>query len=334
MSAQPRRDQWSDDDDLNLDDDQEYPIHSLLTTTGKKRKNVADHITIDLTDEPPSKKQKTDTPCRNWFLTWNNHTEASIKDLLSIPNINKYCIQEEKGKKGTPHLQGVITFKHEKTWSTLRKHAPIFWERCKNIAAAKNYCSKLETASGKRWVRGFRVERVIIDPMDGKTPYAWQKRLTKIVEGPIDTREVFWVWSHKGNVGKTSWCKHHVLKNSAIVVGGKSGDAYYCIAQMVAKKQHPHLVVFDIPRSQRNTISYAAIEGIKNGMFFSPKYEAVMCVFNPPHVIVFANEAPDTSQLSSDRWTIINLDDEKDLRHLPHQQARYNFAQGAGQYTL
>ena len=61
-------------------------------------------------------------------------------------------------------------------------------------------------------------------------------------------------------------------------------------------------------------MSYIAIEGIKDGCFFSAKYEAGMCVYNPPHVMVFANKAPELTMLSSDRWVVKCLDKPKDYQ--------------------
>ncbi len=68
-------------------------------------------------------------------------------------------------------------------------------------------------------------------------------------------------------------------------------------------------MVIDIPRANEGNVSYQAIEDLKNGALFSTKYESGMCVFNSPHVVVFANMAPDLNKLSADRWNIIHLHD-------------------------
>ena len=65
-------------------------------------------------------------------------------------------------------------------------------------------------------------------------------------------------------------------------------------------------VVFDVPRSCRK-ISYATIEGVKNGKLFSGKYEGVTLQFAPMPVVVFANFEPETNGLSRDRWNIIRI---------------------------
>ncbi len=257
-----------------------------------------------------------DAQSRHWFLTANNPTPDTILNLLSIGGLERYAIQEEEGPEGTPHLQGVLTFRSPKKWSTLRNHVKAYWKPCRNIHAAKNYCTKLASRAGKQWIRGFNIKGHVNDPLEGKTLYAYQRELLEIIKSVPDERKIYWYWSNKGCIGKSCFVKHVVLKHGAIVVGGKHKDAYYAICQRVAKNKDMDTVIFDLPRSQGNKISYVAIEGIKNGLFMSAKYESQMCLYNPPHVIVFANEAPDQSQLSRDRWIVKYLDNDPDLAHI------------------
>ncbi len=51
-------------------------------------------------------------------------------------------------------------------------------------------------------------------------------------------------------------------------------------------------------------VSYQALEEIKDGIFFSGKYEGGMKIFNSPHVICFANFSPAEHKLSGDRWVV------------------------------
>lgn len=67
------------------------------------------------------------------------------------------------------------------------------------------------------------------------------------------------------------------------------------------------MVIFDLERRQENFVSYSAMEQVKNGCFFSSKYESEIVVFNYVHVVVFANFAPDLQALSADRWNITNI---------------------------
>jgi hypothetical protein len=70
-----------------------------------------------------------------------------------------------------------------------------------------------------------------------------------------------------------------------------------------------HLIlIFDLQRAKEDYIPYGTIEQLKNGIFFSGKYEASTHVINSPHVICFANYPPDKYKLSADRWNIIEIE--------------------------
>ena len=67
--------------------------------------------------------------------------------------------------------------------------------------------------------------------------------------------------------------------------------------------------MLDIPRHQLDYVGYGALEQLKNGMIYSGKYEGGTCLFDNPHVIVFANEPPKIEKMSLDRWKIIDLNE-------------------------
>lgn len=70
------------------------------------------------------------------------------------------------------------------------------------------------------------------------------------------------------------------------------------------KQAWPSIIIYDIPRTQLEYVNYDALEKLKNGMAMSGKYEGGMILMPHPHVVVFANQPPDESKLSSDRWFI------------------------------
>jgi len=96
---------------------------------------------------------KTPTRVRSWTFTLNNYSEDDIKVLQNLKNCD-YVFQEETGEQGTEHLQGVLTFKNARTFSSLKKitddlsHSP-HWEICMDLKASRLYCSKEETRTGK-----------------------------------------------------------------------------------------------------------------------------------------------------------------------------------------
>ncbi len=289
-----------------------------------KRKRLEDELdTAEREDhQPPKKRRRMDIRTRIWFITWNNYVQESIGVLLAIPSLTRYCIQEERGKRtGTPHLQGVLEFKHAKKWSTLNNitNSKCIWAKCRKVYAARNYCSKLDTANGRIWQKGFTAANKVIDPLEGKTLYQWQSDVIQLVEGEVNPRKINWYWSDKGGIGKSALVKHMVMEHQAMICGGRVQDALYGIAERVNKGRAPYIVLFDIPRSAMNKISYEAMELIKNGCFYSSKYESKECLYNPPHVIVMANVEPDWNQMSKDRWIVRCLDNDKDLAHIKGQ---------------
>lgn len=254
-------------------------------------------------------RESVDTRSRNWFLTWNNGGEAEFQQLLELPGLKRYAVQEETGEEGTKHLQGVLCFKDAIRFSSLKKLDKVHWEMAKNLAACKNYCTKLKTRTGNVWVKGFKVKRRPSDPMNGLTLHPWQEDIKKIIEGPVDGRKIFWYWSERGGVGKSVFTKHLYLTTGAWILGGALKDALYAIQQRVASYDWPRVIIFDIPRATpEQYVSYASIEKAKDGLFFSGKYESNWCCYDPPHVIVFANMPPDEAKLSKDRWVIKQID--------------------------
>ncbi len=246
---------------------------------------------------------------RNWVFTWNNFTRKNIIDLEKLNNC-QYLFQPEIGLNGTPHLQGCLLFKSLKSFDQLKRMFPEpHFESMKYKREALEYCTKLETKSGPIHTNILQYKE-IYDMLNDYTPYKWQQDIINIVSGDPDPRKIHWFWEPKGNVGKTILCKHLILKYQAILVNGKCRDAHYAIATCLKEGNPVTTVIFDIPRSSFGRLSYPALESIKNGLFFSTKYESGQCVFNIPHVIVFANAEPDKSMLSEDRWDINLINEE------------------------
>lgn len=248
-----------------------------------------------------------DRRARCWFLTINNYSKEDIENLKGF---DKYVFQEEKGTKGTVHIQGMIYNKNPIKFSTMKNRFPkAHIEVTRSLKHAIQYCSKVESRNGKTWVKGFKVKRKVYDLIDDKGPLVWQNELIDIVKEDCkkDCRKIHWIWSKKGCKGKTILAKHLVLKYGAIVVGGRIQDACYCIQKKIENGEEIKIVIFDVARSGKLPC-FESVEKIKNGLVFSSKYESGMLVFDVPHVIIFANIEPDTLKLSDDRWVIKCVD--------------------------
>ncbi len=228
-----------------------------------------------------------------------------------VPEISKIQWQEELGENETPHLQGWMEFpKKIRPLVPFRKylgHGRIHWEKMRgSIWDNVTYCSK---AGGKKaFSRG--VPKPVVK-MTYESLRPGQKAIADEYveeEDPLFGREIHWYWEPEGGWGKSILTKYMIDCMGAIVVSGACKDALHGVADWIRTNEAgPRIIVFDIPRCNAGHVSYQAIEAIKNGAFFSGKYESGMVRFNSPHVIIFSNEPPEYEKLSNDRWVVKRL---------------------------
>ncbi len=260
--------------------------------------------------ESSNKKRKIgntiqSSPAKHWCFTYNNYPDEHEKLFSSIvPKIIRYIYQEETGENGTKHLQGYIEFKEKCRPKNLLSDK-IHWEKCKNILASIEYCHKTDTRTGG--VFNFNV--YIAKPIKIiEKLYDWQQKIVNNIQEEADDRHIYWFYETTGNIGKSALVKYICQRFEAVCVSGKSADAKHIIVNYNEKKGHyPEIVIFDIPRSNLDYVSYEAMEKIKDGLFCATKYESQMVIMNSPHILCFANEKPYTDKMSLDRWVIVNL---------------------------
>ena len=250
---------------------------------------------------PPSSKR--------WCFTLNNYTKILKNGLDGFASqLDKLCklyvFQEETGECGTPHLQGCCWFNKACRPSEALQYKQIHWEKCRDWDASIEYCSKEDTRSGQVF-SNFEIES---DEIEVETPTGWQLQILDIIGEKPDKRKIHWFWSERGRVGKSQMAKFLAVKHKALVIGGKASDMKMAVAAMDKK---PKICVLDVPRSVEH-VSYTGLEEIKNGCFFSSKYESGMVLMNPPHMIVFANFCPPGGKLSSDRLIVTRIDMDVD----------------------
>ncbi len=138
--------------------------------------------------------------------------------------------------------------------------------------------------------------------------YEWQKGIVDLCESEPDDRTIHWYWDSDGCTGKTSLCKYLMWHHDAFLFSGKATDI---ASRIINRNEPPRIALMNITRTAEGKLSWAAIEEIKDGCISSGKYEGGQMIFDPPHVIIFANFRPDTSTLSVDRWNIVNIKGEK-----------------------
>nr|WAQ80617.1 MAG: putative viral replication protein [Circoviridae sp.] len=131
----------------------------------------------------------------------------------------------------------------------------------------------------------------------------YQQALAEDLDGAPDPRKIYFVVDPVGNSGK-SWFAHNYFRsnpsNVQILSAGKRDDIAYAIDDVKS------IFLFDLPRSTSEFLQYSILEQLKNGLIFSNKYESRMkCLGGLAHVVVFMNEYPDMTKLSSDRYKIL-----------------------------
>ena len=173
-------------------------------------------------------------------------------------------------------------------------------EPCKGDEVSNvNYCSK----GGDVVSYGFPKPIKIIS-----TLHEWQQQIENWILLEPDPRKIYWIYETDGNVGKSSFTKYLVIKHKALFCdGGKKSD----IINLVFNNDMDacNLIVWDIPRCNLGSVSYSAIESIKNGLVCNTKCETGTKVFNAPQIIAFASSWPSaTENLSKDRWQIYKIE--------------------------
>ena len=254
--------------------------------------------------------KKQVAPSLYWFFTLNNFTEIEFNSINSTVKefCSEYRIQEEIGEQGTHHLQGAIKLKIRGRPIGIFKNKRIWFRKTKYHDKAVAYCRKEETATGNYILDSHpilsKIEEFDLDIPDKQ----WQLNIIDIVKNKADKRSINWYWESAGGAGKTCFSKYLVCMHDALYVSGKSADCKYSIVSYEKQfKKYPSIIIIDVPRTSLDYVNYEAIESIKNGLFFCTKYESCQVVMKCPHIFIFANELPNTSKLSLDRWNIIEI---------------------------
>lgn len=146
--------------------------------------------------------------------------------------------------------------------------------------------------------RNLRRNRVKIDSFR-----PWQEDVERVLEGSPDPRLVHWFVDRNGSKGKSYYASHcRDQRNAFVITGGRFQDIYYAFKSKL--DGGCGIIIFDWARGSEESFPYRVVEAFKNGFFLSTKYESEEIIFPTPHVLIFANFAPDETQLSADRWSI------------------------------
>jgi Putative viral replication protein len=134
----------------------------------------------------------------------------------------------------------------------------------------------------------------------------WQQELERLVMAEADDRTVRFYVDVDGGKGKSFFCRHMLTTYPGLVQVlsvGKRDDLAHAI------EKDKRIFLFNIPRGGIEMLQYGILEGLKDRMIFSPKYNSITKILNHHvHVVVFCNENPDMGKMSADRYLIKHLD--------------------------
>nr|WPR18742.1 MAG: replication polyprotein [Chemarfal virus 96] len=259
---------------------------------------------------------KTLTRSRGWCLTVNNYTEEEWYDLklVGTQQTQKFCLGKETGAQGTPHIQGYLYFANARTFEQVKLMCGrAHWEKAKgNPSQNRDYCSKEGDYVEGGWPKA-KIDPNVARRVKALQRYEdvewrpFQKEILEYIDEEPDDRTVIWVVDKEGGKGKSYLAKYIYLNYPTIIADGKKDNVFNQLKTKLDGGMEPRVCLLDIPRCGQGYMNYGVIEQIKNGLIYSGKYEGGDCIFDPPHVVVFANFDPDYSQFTGDRWKVIDL---------------------------
>ena len=267
---------------------------------------------------------------RCYSFTWNNPSEESylsLKTLGKSEGISQLIFQLQLGKmRSTPHLQGCIIFTNPRHLSAVIKLLKgCHIEKAKKIFALKNYCIKNQSRIGS--IFHFKNGKTINSSdlnlninnyhkliLEKEELYNWQRQLYDIFLSHPNDRTIVWIYDIHGKNGKSAFCRFliHHHENHVFSTSGNPADIKSGLKDKIFKVgwNSIRVILWDISRSSRSFSAMTA-EDIKNGYFYSSKYESEGVKLLPPHIFIFSNRYPTKSLFSNDRWKIGILDNNK-----------------------
>lgn len=304
---------------------------------------MTDGQMVTTSEEPPTKRVKVDDEEKDkdgrcpkkmyWHFTWQGGTEGmgftydsgvwkEVTRYFSLYATHVWMQEEKSPSTGRHHIQGFCGFEKGTRFREVECLKCISW--CKSTKGSeksnKKYCSKTETAlpGGMFWHKGFAVCTTVKDYSD---LWPWQQWVWNLVKNKCtDTRNIYWFYDPDGNNGKTTLVRALMFHLDAFKFSGKTVDVNNRLINM---RNPPNICIINITRSKEDYINYDSLEEVKDACPDSGKYEGGQKVFDPPHVLVFANRLPEFEKLTQDRWVVFELKD-KDMKLYEREKPIFN----------
>lgn len=244
-----------------------------------------------------------------------NHYSTILKTIILRYPKSKVVFQlEQAGTTGTLHYQGHVklaqkirTLQWAKEMRDIMPGVHVSPDSTRGSKDAEFYCMKKDETH----VAGPWYDPHFTPPYQGEDLlqlnqfYLWQQKVFNLIQGEIHPDKITWICQEEGGAGKSSFVKHMVYHGKALYMTlCKSSD----LTNFVYKMDSSRCYLIDVARTkgadQNMDDLYNAIEQLKNGLIFNSKYETGYKIMKKPHVVVFSNEMPDLTKLSSYKWNV------------------------------
>uniref|UniRef100_UPI00404850B0 hypothetical protein n=1 Tax=Yoonia sp. TaxID=2212373 RepID=UPI00404850B0 len=211
----------------------------------------------------------------------------NLKPLGDLCDI--FIFGEEYGETGnTPHIQGAFILKSKMRAKTIQDNFFVngaTLRKLKNWESAYNYCKK----EGNNIMTNIKEFRIGIELNE------WEKDIVEMIKQDADDRLIYWYYGKQG-IGKTTFLKWLCLNHGAIVLSGKISDIKNGIIEYKkTNNDTPNIIVSNLAfNTKMDRLDYDGYETIKDMFFYSGKYEGGMICGKNPHLLIFANNPPET----------------------------------------
>lgn len=249
-----------------------------------------------------------------------------LKEIIDVmKGFKNWAFQLELSPKGYKHYQGRFA-RHKKTTITfceteMQKLLPSIHIDPTSLNAVKknnkfSYVLKPDTRIEGPWTDQDNTDEIIQIPIQYRVDLKpWQQCLYDTVMNEIANRiyrNVHVLYDPYGGIGKTTFALSLTCKRLAEYIPpcNDSKD----IMRMAYCLPTSKLYIIDLTRSmnkEKLNGMYSAVEQIKNGYIYDDRYTFKRKFIDAPAVIIMTNEIPATSYLSSDRWKIHSVDNDK-----------------------
>jgi len=225
----------------------------------------------------------------------------------SIEQSEVYCSKMDSRREGTePFVWGERPVNRQGVRTDLADAITAMRSAVGGVRTRMDAAIDAEAPTVAKYARGLEViaQSLVRRGVTALVPPVWrpwQLDLVNTLEEAADDRHILWFTDHKGGQGKSTFIRHYVRDSTrgAIVLSGKVADMAYMF------EEGTKVVFFDITRTQAENMDhlYSFAESLKNGYLVSTKYASVVKIFEPPHVVFFANVPPPPAgtKWSSDR---------------------------------